>query len=96
MFAHLGRTMAKIFEDLTSIYGGARELARAMHEDLTQVIATRIDEIMARHNFVTREEFEIVRDMVSEARAENEALRKELSALKRRRAPRGTGSKQST
>lgn len=39
------------------------------------------EKIAARMNMVTREEFEVVRDMATKARAENEELKKRLDTL---------------
>lgn len=85
--------MSKILDDMTNMLSGAASAAQAMRDEIVQAIGVRIDEVLAKRNLVSREEFEIVRDMAILARRENDALRKELSKLKKQVAPRRTPKK---
>lgn len=50
--------------------------------DVERFIGEKLADLLRDQQFVTREEFETVRGMVEKARAENEALRAEITALK--------------
>ena len=43
-----------------------------------------LDSMLAEGALVTREEFEVVREMAEKARAENQRLQEEIDALKQR------------
>lgn len=71
-----------LFEDLAKMASGVAGAAMDMRRELEAMIADKIERFMARGHFVTREEFEVVRDMAQKARAENEALKVEIEKLK--------------
>ena len=50
--------------------------------ELEAMVADKLERLVSRGKFVTREEFEVVRDMAQKAREENAALREELAKLK--------------
>jgi BMFP domain-containing protein YqiC len=70
------------FEGLASFASSAAGSAMDMRRELESYIAEKLSHLLKDHQFVTREEFEIVRGMAEKARAENEALRKEIDQLK--------------
>lgn len=74
---------SKLFEDIAKMVNGAAGAAMDARRELEAMVADKIERLVARGKFVTREEFEVVRDMAQKARAENEALRAELGKLKR-------------
>lgn len=74
---------SKLFEDFAKIISGTAGAAMDMRRELETLVADKIERIFARGHYVTRDEFEVVKAMAEKARAENEALRKELEALKR-------------
>ena len=78
-------TRAKIVDDLTSVFNGLGIAAQGVREEIEQAIGARIDRMMSQGSFVTREEFELVRDMALKAREENIALRAALDALKNKK-----------
>lgn len=78
-------TRAKIVDDLTSVFNGLGIAAQGVREEIEQAIGARIDRMMSQGSFVTREEFELVRDMAMKAREENIALRAALDALKNKK-----------
>jgi BMFP domain-containing protein YqiC len=78
-------TRAKIVDDLTSVFNGLGIAAQGVREEIEQAIGARIDRMMSQGSFVTREEFELVRDMAIKAREENIALRAALDALKNKK-----------
>jgi BMFP domain-containing protein YqiC len=78
-------TRAKIVDDLTSVFNGLGIAAQGVREEIEQAIGARIDRMISQASFVTREEFELVRDMAIKAREENLALREALDALTKKK-----------
>lgn len=73
----------KIIDDLGGLMSGLGIAAQGAREEIEQAVRGRIDALLAEKGLVTREEFEIVRDMAVAAREENAALKAELEALKK-------------
>ncbi len=73
------------FEDMSKIAGNFMQQGFAsasdMREKFDNSVKEYVKELLAKSDMVTREEFEVVRDMASKARAENEALKARLEAL---------------
>jgi BMFP domain-containing protein YqiC len=70
------------FEDLAKLTSGAAGAMMNMKREFESMIADKLAGFMAQHQFVTREEFEVVRAMAQKAREENEALKKEIEQLR--------------
>ena len=81
----MNNTRAKIADDLTSVFNGLGIAAQGVREEIEQAIGARIDRMISQGSFVTREEFELVRDMAIKARGENLALREALDALTKKK-----------
>jgi len=81
----MNNTRAKIADDLTSVFNGLGIAAQGVREEIEQAIGARIDRMISQGSFVTREEFELVRDMAIKAREENLALREALDALTKKK-----------
>ena len=75
----------KLLDDLTGMATGLGIAAQGMRAEVEQAVRGRIDAILSENGLVSREEFEVVREMVLAARAENEKLRAELDALKKQK-----------
>lgn len=71
------------FEDLAKLTSGAAGTLLDMKREWEAMFADKLAGFMAEHQFVSREEFEVVRAMAQKAREENEALKAELQALKK-------------
>lgn len=72
-----------LFEDLAKMISGAAGAAMDTKRELEAFISDKIDRCLSRSHLVTREEFELVKEMAEKARAENEALREEIERLRR-------------
>jgi BMFP domain-containing protein YqiC len=70
LFEDMARLMSSV---AGTVAGAGREAEARMREKFREAVG---------HDFVTREEFEAVRDMATNARAEVAALRAELAALR--------------
>jgi BMFP domain-containing protein YqiC len=69
------------FSDLARLAGGAGNAAMQYGRELESYIHEKMEQWAARMKLVTREEFEVVREMASKAREENETLKKRFETL---------------
>lgn len=75
------QTKNPIFDDLAEMMTGAAGVVASAGEEVKAVARSRVDRIIADMDLVSREEFELVKDMAIQARAENESLRQQIAAL---------------
>ena len=71
----------RIFDDLAKVAGGALGALASLKQEMETMVKERIERFMADSNMVPREEFEAVKAMASEARAEQERLSARVAAL---------------
>ena len=74
----------KILDDVSQLLSGLGVAAQGAREELAQTLRGMLDTMLADGALVTREEFEVVREMAEKARAENQRLQEEIDALKQR------------
>ena len=74
----------KILDDVSQFVSGLGVAAQGVREELAQTMRGLLDSMLAEGALVTREEFEVVREMAEKARAENQRLQEEIDALKQR------------
>jgi len=72
----------KILNDVSQLISGLGVAAQGVREELAQTLRGMLDTMLADGALVTREEFEVVREMAEKARAENRRLQEEIDALK--------------
>ena len=73
----------KILDDVSQLVSGLGvAAAQGVREELAQTLRGMLDTMLADGALVTREEFEVVREMAEKARAENQRLQEEIDALK--------------
>lgn len=72
---------SKLFDDLTKMAASAAGSMVDMKREIEATVHSKIEAYLARTSLVTREEFEVVKEMAQKARAENEALRAEIASL---------------
>jgi hypothetical protein len=78
------QTKSKIFDDLSQLMTNAMGVAQGAREEAQNALKGVVDRLLADHDLVTREEFEVVRAMAIKAREESEALSARLAALEAR------------
>ncbi|MEC8246691.1 MAG: accessory factor UbiK family protein, partial [Pseudomonadota bacterium] len=71
----------KILGDVSQLISGLGVAAQSVREELAQTLRGMLDTMLADGALVTREEFEVVREMAEKARAENQRLQEEIDAL---------------
>ena len=74
----------KILDDVSQLVSGLGVAAQGVREELAQTLRGMLDTMLVDGALVTREEFEVVREMAEKARAENQRLQEEIDALKQR------------
>jgi BMFP domain-containing protein YqiC len=73
-----------LIDDITKMASAAAGSVLDMKREIEAMIQAKFESFLSRSALVTREEFEIVKAMAEKARAENEALRHDLEAIKNR------------
>jgi BMFP domain-containing protein YqiC len=77
---------SRLLDELSRVMTGAIGVAQGVGREADSFARSQIERILRDSDFVTREEFEAVRDMAILARDENEALMKRLAALEEKLA----------
>ena len=76
----------KFFDDIAGVAGGAFSAIAGVGEEMGALVRTRVDEALSRLALVRREEFEVVSELASQARAGQEQAEVRLAALEARLA----------
>ncbi|TYO89133.1 accessory factor UbiK family protein [Oceanicella actignis] len=74
----------RFFDDLAKLMTSAAGVAQGARQEAETAMKSLLERWLADNNFVTREEFEAVREMAAKAREENEALAARVAALEAR------------
>jgi len=75
------QTQSSVFDDLARLMTGAMGMAQGMGDEARSFMRSQADRFVAEMDLVGRDEFEAVKQLASEARAEAEELRKRVAAL---------------
>lgn len=81
------QTQNRLFDDLARVAGGALGAVSGLREEVELLVRGRIERVLADMELVPRDEFEVVKAMAAEARAENERLAARIAALEEAQAP---------
>ena len=73
----------RIFDGLARVAGGALSALTSLKDEIEALVRDRMERFMSEGNFVRRDEFDVVRAMAAEARAEQERLAKRVAELER-------------
>lgn len=76
------QSKSPVLDDLANLLTNAMGAAKGVGDEVKAAARSRADGIISDMDLVGREEFDIVKQMVSETRTENEALRADLKKLK--------------
>ena len=71
----------KMFDDLSQLMTNAMGVAQGARDEAENAMKSWMDRWLADRDFVTREEFDVVRMMAQKAREENAELKARLDAL---------------
>lgn len=75
------QTQSGIFDEIAKVMTEAAGAADGVRREAETVFRSQFQRLIADMDFVTREEFEAVRDMARLAREENETLKARIDAL---------------
>jgi BMFP domain-containing protein YqiC len=77
---------SRIFDELAKVMTNAAGAAQGARREVDNLVKAQIERVLADIQVVQREEFDVVRDMASMARTENEGLRARIADLETRLA----------
>ena len=83
----------RFFDDLAKMANGAVSVATGMRQEVEQMVRQQFERFLSDRDLVSRDEFDAVRVMAEQARAENEALAARLAALETAAKPKTTTAK---
>ena len=75
------QTSNRLFDEMARLMGDAASVAQGVKREAETVFRTQMERIVADLDLIKREEFDVVREMASQARAENESLKKRIAEL---------------
>ncbi len=75
------QTSNRLFDEMTRLMNDATSVAQGVKREAEGVFRSQMERIVADLDLVKREDFEVVREMAAQAKAENEALKKRIEAL---------------
>ncbi len=87
------QTQNPILDDLAHLASGAAGVAAGIKSEVETQLRQRAERWLAEMDLVPREDFDVVKDMVAKARAEQEALAERLAAAEARLAKLERGRK---
>jgi len=76
------QTRNKLLDDLSKVFTNAMGVAQGAKTEADTALNGVLDRWLSQRDFVTREEFDVVRAMAVKAREENELLRASIEKLK--------------
>lgn len=71
----------RFFDDMAKVANSAAGVASGLREEVEMRVREQMERLLQRMDLVTREEFEVVREMAAQARQEQEALSARLAEL---------------
>lgn len=78
------QTRSPLFDELARLMSEAAGAADGVRREAETLMRSQLQRLVADMDFVSREEFEAVREMAARAREENERLAERLAALETR------------
>lgn len=77
----MAETSNRVFDEMARLMNDAANVAQGVKREAEGVFRTQMERIVADLDLVKREEFDVVREMATQAKSENEALKKRIEAL---------------
>jgi len=78
------QTSNRFFDELARLMTDAASVAQGVRREAETVLRTQVERWIADLDLVKREDFDVVREMASKARAENERLAARVTELEAR------------
>jgi BMFP domain-containing protein YqiC len=80
------QTTGRIYDEFAKLMTDAAGVAQGVRREAESVVRSQAERILRELDYVTREEFEAIKEMASKAREENDRLAARLDALEARLA----------
>ena len=84
------QTRSHFFDDISRLMTDAAGVAEGARREVETLARSQFERFAAGMNFVSREEFEAVREMAAQARTQNDRLEARIAALEARLAQTDT------
>ncbi len=81
------QTTNRLFDDLARVANGAVTTLVGIKDEVEAIVRTQLERLLAEMEMVPREEFDAVKEMAANARAEQEKLEKRVAELEAKLAP---------
>jgi BMFP domain-containing protein YqiC len=78
----------RIFDDMSQLMTNAMGVAQGAKDEAETALKSMMDRWLADRDFVSRDEFDAVREMAAKAREENTALLARIEALEAKPKPK--------
>ncbi len=75
------QTQNRFLDELAKMFTNAAGAAQGVRTEVETIMRSQAERLIADLDLVTREEFDVMRDMVRLAREENEALKARIAVL---------------
>lgn len=75
------QTENRFFEDVAKLATSALGTVQGMAQEVENLVRQQVDKLLERMDLVSRDEFDAVREMAENARAENDRLSARLNEL---------------
>jgi BMFP domain-containing protein YqiC len=75
------QTTSSVFDDLARLMTGAMGMAQGAGDEARSFMRAQADRFVAEMDLVSRDEFEVVKQLAADARAEADALKERVAAL---------------
>ncbi len=75
------QTQSSVFDDLAKLLTGAMGMAQGAGDEAKSFLRAQADRLVAEMDLVSRDEFEAVKELAAQARAEADDLRARVAAL---------------
>jgi BMFP domain-containing protein YqiC len=80
-------TSSRFFDEISKLMTNATGAAQGVRKEVDGLVQAQVERVLNNVNVVKREEFDVVRDMVEKARAENERLERRIAELESKLQP---------
>ncbi len=75
------QTQNRMFDEMARLMGDAASVAQGVKREAETMLRTQMERFVADMDLVKREEFDVVKELASKARAENEELKARIATL---------------
>ena len=87
-------TSSRFFDELAKLMTNAAGAAQGVRRELDALVQSQVERVINNLELVKREEFDVVHDMASKAREENDRLAQRIADLESRLGTTSTGGTQ--